>query len=316
MIAAGFAFVADEPPVVVDWLPWSHTFGGNHNFNMVLVNGGSLYIDDGNPTPPRRAEDRAQSARDRADHLFQRAERLRGAGAAFPAPTTTLRQNFFSRLKVLFYAGAGLNQTTWDASDQARRRDHRRAHHLPLLARLDRNLAARARLLLGFRPARQYRPAGAGRRAQAGAERGQAGSAPARPAHHARLLAAGRDHARGLRRGRLLQDRRRAEIRRPRRPRQRPAVRRPHRRGLQALDRHLGQRRALARALHRPFRALRARRGVRRPRPRRYRGADVSRHRGLPPAGRPCRRGGARRRSSTTRACGRNSPSCSSGSPP
>ena len=51
MLAAGFAFVADEPPVVVDWLPWSHTFGGNHNFNMALVNGGSLYIDDGNPTP-------------------------------------------------------------------------------------------------------------------------------------------------------------------------------------------------------------------------------------------------------------------------
>ena len=52
MLAAGFAFVADEPPVVVDWLPWSHTFGSNHNFNMVLTNGGSLYIDDGNPTPP------------------------------------------------------------------------------------------------------------------------------------------------------------------------------------------------------------------------------------------------------------------------
>ena len=76
MIAAGFAFVADEPPVVVDWLPWSHTFGSNHNFNMVLVNGGSLYIDDGNPTPAGRAEDRAQSARDRADHLFQRAQGL------------------------------------------------------------------------------------------------------------------------------------------------------------------------------------------------------------------------------------------------
>ena len=52
MLASGFAFVADEPPVVVDWLPWSHTFGSNHNFNMVLTNGGSLYIDDGNPTPP------------------------------------------------------------------------------------------------------------------------------------------------------------------------------------------------------------------------------------------------------------------------
>ncbi|MGA8998266.1 MAG: AMP-binding protein, partial [Pseudolabrys sp.] len=47
MLASGFTFVADEPPVVVDWLPWSHTFGSNHNFNMVLTYGGSLYIDDG-----------------------------------------------------------------------------------------------------------------------------------------------------------------------------------------------------------------------------------------------------------------------------
>src|SRR5262249_13326718 len=52
MLGSSFAFVADEPPVVIDWLPWSHTFGSNHNFNMVLTYGGSLYIDDGNPTPP------------------------------------------------------------------------------------------------------------------------------------------------------------------------------------------------------------------------------------------------------------------------
>ena len=52
MLGSGFAFVTDEPPIVVDWLPWSHTFGSNHNFNMVLTYGGSLYIDDGNPTPP------------------------------------------------------------------------------------------------------------------------------------------------------------------------------------------------------------------------------------------------------------------------
>ena len=83
-------------------------------------------------------------------------------------------------------------------------------------------------------------------------------------------------------------------------PLQRPAVRRPHRRGLQAVDRHLGQRRALARALHRPFRALCARRGVRRARPRRHRRAGVSRHRGLPQArrARPPRR--RRRISSAT----------------
>ena len=63
MLAAGFSFVANEPPVVVDWLPWSHTFGSNHNFNMVLTYGGTLYIDDGNPTPPGVPRPRATCAR-------------------------------------------------------------------------------------------------------------------------------------------------------------------------------------------------------------------------------------------------------------
>jgi feruloyl-CoA synthase len=45
-------FLDDQPPVLLDWLPWSHTFGGNHNLNMVLTHGGSLWIDDGRPVPP------------------------------------------------------------------------------------------------------------------------------------------------------------------------------------------------------------------------------------------------------------------------
>ena len=51
MIRAGLAFFADEPPVIVDWPPWNHTFGGNHDFGLVLDNGGSLYIDEGKPLP-------------------------------------------------------------------------------------------------------------------------------------------------------------------------------------------------------------------------------------------------------------------------
>ena len=50
-IATTWKFLADRPPVVVDWLPWSHTFGGNHNFFMVLWNGGTLFIDEGKPAP-------------------------------------------------------------------------------------------------------------------------------------------------------------------------------------------------------------------------------------------------------------------------
>jgi feruloyl-CoA synthase len=113
MLAAGFAFVAYEPPVVVDWLPWSHTFGSNHNFNMVLVNGGSLYIDDGNPTPPGVPKT-ARNLREIAPTIYFNVPK--GYEALIPhfRVDAELRRNFFSRLKVLFYAGAGLNQTTWN----------------------------------------------------------------------------------------------------------------------------------------------------------------------------------------------------------
>jgi feruloyl-CoA synthase len=117
MLAAGFCFVADEPPVVVDWLPWSHTFGGNHNFNMVLTNGGSLYIDDGNPAPPDVPKT-VRNLREIAPTIYFNVPK--GYEALIPHLHTdeALRQNFFSRLKVLFYAGAGLNQATWDELTQ------------------------------------------------------------------------------------------------------------------------------------------------------------------------------------------------------
>ncbi|MGC1573881.1 MAG: feruloyl-CoA synthase, partial [Pseudolabrys sp.] len=113
MLASGFAFVADEPPVVVDWLPWSHTFGSNHNFNMVLTNGGSLYIDDGNPTPPGVPKT-ARNLREIAPTIYFNVPKGYEALIAHFRTDEVLRRNFFSRLKVLFYAGAGLNQTTWD----------------------------------------------------------------------------------------------------------------------------------------------------------------------------------------------------------
>ncbi len=113
MIAAGFAFVTDEPPVVVDWLPWSHTFGSNHNFYLVLVNGGSLYIDDGNPTPPGVPKT-ARNLREIAPTIYFNVPKGYEALVSHFRADDELRRNFFSRLKVLFYAGAALNQTTWD----------------------------------------------------------------------------------------------------------------------------------------------------------------------------------------------------------
>lgn len=113
MLASGFAFVADEPPVVVDWLPWSHTFGSNHNFNMVLTYGGSLYIDDGNPTPPGVPKT-ARNLREIAPTIYFNVPKGYEALITHFRADDALRRNFFSRLKVLFYAGAGLNQATWD----------------------------------------------------------------------------------------------------------------------------------------------------------------------------------------------------------
>jgi len=113
MLGAGFAFVADEPPVVVDWLPWSHTFGGNHNFNMVLTYGGSLYIDDGNPTPAGVSKT-VRNLREIAPSIYFNVPKGYEALIAHLRADEALRRNFFSRLKVLFYAGASLNQVSWD----------------------------------------------------------------------------------------------------------------------------------------------------------------------------------------------------------
>jgi feruloyl-CoA synthase len=112
-IRAGLAFVADEPPVLVDWLPWNHTFGGNHNFNLVLDNGGSLYIDEGKPLPGAVAAT-ARNLKEIAPTIFFYVPK--GFEALLPhlRADTELRKNFFSRLKALFYAGAGLQQYVWD----------------------------------------------------------------------------------------------------------------------------------------------------------------------------------------------------------
>jgi feruloyl-CoA synthase len=113
MLASGLLFLNDEPPVLLDWLPWSHTFGGNHNFNMVLSRGGSLYIDEGNPTPPGVPKT-VRNLREVAPTIYFNVPKGYEALVPHLRADEALRKNLFSRLKVLFYAGAGLNQTTFD----------------------------------------------------------------------------------------------------------------------------------------------------------------------------------------------------------
>jgi feruloyl-CoA synthase len=117
MIANYFRFLRDDPPVLVDWLPWNHTFGGNHNFGLVLYNGGSLYIDEGRPTPKgilatvRNLREIAPSAYFNVPKGFEEL-------APFLRDEPLLRENFFSRLHMNFFAGAGLAQHVWDEMDR------------------------------------------------------------------------------------------------------------------------------------------------------------------------------------------------------
>ena len=109
MIRAGFSFFADEPPVVVDWLPWNHTFGSNHNFGLVLNNGGSLYIDEGKPMPGAIAAT-VRNLRDIAPTIYFNVPKGFEMLLPYLDGDQALREKFFSRLKVLFYAGAALSQ--------------------------------------------------------------------------------------------------------------------------------------------------------------------------------------------------------------
>ena len=87
-IAQLWPFLSEKPPVILDWLPWSHTFGANHNFNMMLRHGGTLHIDDGQARAGTDRPDCGEPARDLAHALLQRAARLRHA-AALPRDATT-----------------------------------------------------------------------------------------------------------------------------------------------------------------------------------------------------------------------------------
>jgi len=109
MIRAGFLFFADEPPVVIDWLPWNHTFGSNHNFGLVLDNGGSLYIDEGKPMPGA-IEATVRNLRDIAPTIYFNVPKGFEMLLPYLHADQALREKFFSRLKVLFYAGAALSQ--------------------------------------------------------------------------------------------------------------------------------------------------------------------------------------------------------------
>ncbi|NIC40773.1 feruloyl-CoA synthase [Aquabacterium sp. A08] len=108
----------EDPLVLVDWLPWNHTFGGNHNFGMVLYHGGTMYIDDGKPTPALIGETLRNLREVAPTVYFNVPTGFEAIANAMKAPTDdgrTLRKTFLSRVKMFFYAGAALAQPVWDS---------------------------------------------------------------------------------------------------------------------------------------------------------------------------------------------------------
>jgi feruloyl-CoA synthase len=114
MLRQMLAFLQDEPPVMLDWLPWHHTAGGNHDFGLVLFNGGSLYIDDGKPTPAGFAET-VRNLRELPTSFYVNVPKGFEMLLAHLEREPDLRATFFSRLRLMFYAGANLAQHVWEA---------------------------------------------------------------------------------------------------------------------------------------------------------------------------------------------------------
>jgi len=112
IVADCYAFLRDEPPVVVNWLPWSHTAAGNKVFNMVLYNGGTYYIDHGKPTPGGMAET-IRNLREISPNWHLTVPAGFEALAKAMETDDVLRESFFKNLKHMMYAGAGLAQHTW-----------------------------------------------------------------------------------------------------------------------------------------------------------------------------------------------------------
>lgn len=113
MARTALAFVQDEPPVMVEWAPWHHTAGGNKDLGLCLYNGGSLYIDEGKPLPGA-IETTVKNLREIAPTFYFNVPKGYEALLPYLRSDEALRRNFFSRIRMLWFAGAGVSQAVFD----------------------------------------------------------------------------------------------------------------------------------------------------------------------------------------------------------
>jgi feruloyl-CoA synthase len=117
MIRETMAFLKDEPPVVVDWLPWNHTFGGNHNIGLTLFNGGSMYLDAGKPMPGG-IEETVRNLAEISPTVYFNVPKGYESLLPYLRDDKALRAKFFHRLHAMFFSGAAMSPFVWNSLDQ------------------------------------------------------------------------------------------------------------------------------------------------------------------------------------------------------
>ncbi|CAN7735937.1 feruloyl-CoA synthase [Bradyrhizobium sp. LjRoot220] len=117
MLRETLAFLMDEPPVIIDWLPWNHTFGGNHNIGLTLFNGGSMYLDEGKPMPGG-IEQTVRNLREISPTVYFNVPKGYESLLPYLREDSALRAKFFGRLHAMFFSGAALSPFVWNSLDE------------------------------------------------------------------------------------------------------------------------------------------------------------------------------------------------------
>jgi feruloyl-CoA synthase len=151
MIRETMTFLKEEPPVIVDWLPWNHTFGGNHNLGLVLVNGGSMYLDAGKPMPGG-IEETVRNLREISPTVYFNVPKGYESLLPYLRDDSHLRHMFFHKLQAMFFSGAAMSPFIWNNLDELSARES--GFRVPMLTGLGATETAPLSLLATPRTSR------------------------------------------------------------------------------------------------------------------------------------------------------------------
>src|SRR6478609_7527576 len=133
MLRETLAFLKEEPPVIIDWLPWNHTFGGNHIIALTLYNGGSMYLDAGKPVPGG-IEETVRNLQEISPTVYFNVPKGYESLLPYLRDDQGLRAKFFDRLHAMFFSGAALSAFVWNSLDELSVRET--GYRVPMLTGL------------------------------------------------------------------------------------------------------------------------------------------------------------------------------------